>query len=121
LLARAKGLSGVRIFKNHILKNALIPIVTTIGMQFGALLTGAIITETVFSWQGIGILLIESVGRRDYPMIQGLIVFITFVYLIIHFLVDLSYFALDPKSRQWLHRFDRFNDMKDRNNEITEI
>ncbi|MFC2155462.1 ABC transporter permease [Acidobacteriota bacterium] len=121
LLARAKGLSDFRIFKNHILKNALIPIVTTIGMQFGAFLTGAIITETVFSWQGIGVLLIESIGRRDYPMIQGLIVFITFIYLIIHFLVDLSYFALDPKSRHWQPRFDRFNDMKNRNNEIAGI
>lgn len=121
LLVRAKGLSGFRLFKNHILKNALIPIVTTVGMQFGALLTGAIITETVFSWQGIGVLLIESIGRRDYPMIQGLIVFITFVYLIIHFLVDLSYFALDPKSRHSLHRLDRFDDMNDRINEITGI
>jgi peptide/nickel transport system permease protein len=99
LLVRAKGLSEFKVFKNHILKNSLIPIVTTIGMQFGALLTGAIITETVFSRQGIGILLIESIGKRDYPMIQGLIVFITFVYLIVNFLVDISYFVIDPRSR----------------------
>lgn len=99
LLARAKGLSEFDIIKKHILKNALIPIVTTVGMQFGALLTGAIITETIFSWQGIGVLLIESIGRRDYPMIQGLIVFITFVFLILSFIVDLSYFALNPRSR----------------------
>ncbi len=102
LLARAKGLSALKIFQGHILKNAMIPIVTTIGMQFGALLSGAIITETIFSWQGIGLLLVESIGRRDYPLIQGLIVFITFFYLIIHFLVDLSYFVLDPKSRRSL-------------------
>lgn len=100
LLSRAKGLSGFKVFKNHILKNSLIPIVTTIGMQFGALLTGAIITETVFSWQGIGVLLIDSIGKRDYPMIQGLIVFITFVYLLINFIVDISYFVIDPKSRR---------------------
>jgi peptide/nickel transport system permease protein len=121
LLARAKGLSGFRVFKNQVLKNALILIVTTIGLQFGALLTGAIITETVFSWQGIGVLLIESIGRRDYPMIQGLIVFITFVYLVINFLVDLSYFALDPKSRRSLHRLDLHDGLNSRNNEITGI
>jgi peptide/nickel transport system permease protein len=97
LLARAKGLSEFNIFRKHILKNALIPVVTTVGMQFGALLTGAIITENVFSWQGLGVLLIESIGRRDYPMIQGLIVFITFVFLIVNFLVDLSYFVINPK------------------------
>jgi peptide/nickel transport system permease protein len=99
VLARAKGLSETGIFFNHLLKNAMIPIVTTMGLQLGALLTGAIVTETVFSWQGIGTLLITSINRRDYPMIQGLIVFITFTYLIVNFLVDLAYFALDPKIR----------------------
>ena len=97
LLARAKGLSEPKIFTRHLFRNALIPIVTTIGLQFGALLTGAIVTETVFSWQGIGILLIKSINRRDYPMVQGLIVFITFVYLIINFLVDISYPLIDPR------------------------
>lgn len=99
ILARAKGLTEWQLFKNHLLKNALIPIITTIGLQFGALLTGAIITETVFSWQGIGSLLITSIKQRDYPMVQGIIVFITFVYLTLNFLVDLSYFFIDPRIR----------------------
>jgi ABC-type dipeptide/oligopeptide/nickel transport system permease component len=77
----------------------LIPIVTTIGLQLGALLTGAIVTETIFSWEGIGLLLITSIKRRDYPMVQGLIVFITFIYLIVNLFVDLSYFIIDPKIR----------------------
>jgi len=99
LLARAKGLSETRIFFKHLLKNAMIPIVTTVGLQMGALLTGAIVTETIFSWQGIGVLLIHSINRRDYPMIQGSIVFITSIYLIINLLVDLTYFFLDPRIR----------------------
>jgi peptide/nickel transport system permease protein len=97
LLARAKGLSEMKIFFRHILKNALIPIITTMGLQFGFLLTGAIVTETIFSWQGIGVLLIQSVYRRDYPMVQGLIVFMSAVYLMVNFLVDVSYFLLDPR------------------------
>ncbi|NIM18490.1 MAG: ABC transporter permease subunit [Candidatus Aminicenantes bacterium] len=99
LLARAKGLTGFQIFKKHLLKNALIPIVTIIGLQMGALLTGAIITETIFSWHGIGSLLVTAIKQRDYPMVQGIIVFMTFVYLILSFLVDLSYFLIDPRIR----------------------
>lgn len=102
LLARAKGLSETKLFFNHVFKNSMIPVVTTAGLQLGALLTGAIVTETIFSWQGIGTLLITSVHRRDYPMLQGLIVFITFLYLFINFLVDLSYFFLDPRIRHEL-------------------
>jgi peptide/nickel transport system permease protein len=99
VLAMAKGLTGSQIFWKHLLKNAMIPIITTIGLQFGALLTGAIITEKVFSWQGIGSLLIASIKQRDYPMVQGIIVFIAFVYLTLSFLVDLSYFIIDPRTR----------------------
>ncbi len=102
VLARAKGLSETKLFFNHILKNSMIPVITTAGLQLGALLTGAIVTETIFSWQGIGTLLITSVNRRDYPMLQGLIVFITFVYLAINFFVDLSYFFFDPGTRHEL-------------------
>lgn len=102
VLARARGLSEIKLFFNHVLKNSMIPVITTAGLQLGALLTGAIVTETVFSWQGIGTLLIESVTRRDYPMLQGLIVFITFIYLSINFVVDLSYFFLDPRIRHEL-------------------
>lgn len=99
VLAMAKGLTGSQIFRKHLLKNAMIPIITTIGLQLGALLTGAIITEKVFSWQGIGSLLIVSIKQRDYPMVQGIIVFIAFVYLTLSFLVDLSYFIIDPRTR----------------------
>jgi peptide/nickel transport system permease protein len=104
VLAMAKGLTGSQIFWRHLLKNAMIPIVTTIGLQLGALLTGAIITEKVFSWQGIGSLLLVSIKQRDYPMVQGIIVFIAFVYLTLSFLVDLSYFIIDPRTRQGILR-----------------
>jgi len=100
VLAMAKGLTGSQIFWKHLLKNAMIPIVTTIGLQLGALLTGAIITEKVFSWPGLGSLLITSIKQRDYPMVQGIIAFIAFVYLTLSFLVDLSYFLIDPRTRQ---------------------
>ena len=99
VLARAKGLTEFQVFKKHLLKNALIPIVTAVGLQMGALLAGTVITETIFSWQGIGSLLVTSIRQRDYPMIQGLIVFIASVYLILSFLVDLSYFIIDPGIR----------------------
>jgi peptide/nickel transport system permease protein len=99
LLARAKGLSKSRIFFIHVLKNCLNPIITTIGLQFGALLTGTIITEVIFSWQGIGCLLINSINRRDFPMIQGLVIFITIIYLLLNLIIDLIYFFLNPKLR----------------------
>lgn len=104
LLARAKGLSHTAVFFKHLLKNILIPVVTTVGLQLGALLTGAVITETIFSWQGMGALLIQSIHRRDYPMVQGIIVFITFTYLTINLLVDLSYFFFDPRIRHELKK-----------------
>jgi peptide/nickel transport system permease protein len=104
VLAMAKGLTGNQIFRKHLLKNAMIPIATTIGLQLGALLTGAIITEKVFSWQGIGSLLIVSIKQRDYPMVQGIIVFIAFVYLTLSFIVDLSYFIIDPRTSRSFHK-----------------
>ena len=102
VLARAKGLTEFQILRIHLLKNAMVPIITTLGLQLGLLLTGAIITETIFSWQGLGSLLVTSIKQRDYPMIQGIIVFITFVYLTLSFLVDLSYFRIDPRIRHEL-------------------
>lgn len=99
LFARAKGLSEFQIFRRHVLKNSLIPIVTTMGLQLGALLTGTIITETIFSWRGIGSLLIQSINRRDYPMVQGIIIFMTLIYLLTSLLVDVLYFFLDPRIR----------------------
>ncbi len=84
----------------HILKNAMIPIITVLALQFGALLTGTIITETVFSIQGIGTLLIESIKARDYPVVQGLIIFISSVYITTNLIADLLYMVFDPRIRK---------------------
>ncbi len=97
LLARAKGLTPARIFRRHILRNALAPIVTLIGLQAGALLSGAIVVESVFSWPGIGTLLITAVRQRDFPLIQGTVLVMAVLYLLANFLVDLSYPLLDPR------------------------
>ena len=97
LLARAKGLSEAQVFRRHILKNAMIPIVTLIGLQSGALLSGAVVVESVFSWPGVGTLLITSVRQRDFPMIQGTILLMAALYLLTNMLVDLSYPLIDPR------------------------
>lgn len=97
LLARAKGLSPSRIFRRHILRNALAPIVTLIGLQAGAMLSGAIVVENVFSWPGIGTLLITAVRQRDFPVIQGTVLVMAALYLMANFLVDLSYPLIDPR------------------------
>jgi len=99
LLARAKGLSDVRIFFQHILKNALIPITIIIGLQLGALLSGTIVIENIFSWPGIGTLLITAVRQRDFPMIQGVTLFMAFFYLLLNLLIDMSYPFIDPRIR----------------------
>lgn len=104
LLAQAKGLKPFRVFYAHVCRNAAIPIVTTIGIQMSALLTGAVITETIFSWRGIGYLLIQSIRRRDYPVIQGVVILIAAVYLTLNFLVDMSYLAIDPRIRHGLKK-----------------
>jgi ABC-type dipeptide/oligopeptide/nickel transport system permease component len=100
LFASAKGLTENQILLRHVLRNAFIPIGTVIGLQFGTLLTGAIVTESVFSWQGIGVLLLTSIRRRDFPMIQGIVLLIAVVYLLVNFLVDLSYLWIDPRIRR---------------------
>jgi ABC-type dipeptide/oligopeptide/nickel transport system permease component len=97
--ARSKGLSEFNILFKHIFKNAMIPILTVAGLQFGALISGVIITENVFAWQGIGTILISAIKNRDYPLIQGLTMFILLSYLLINFFIDLSYFFIDPKIR----------------------
>ncbi len=93
------GFSQKRIWVFHILKNAMIPIITILALQFGALLTGTIITETVFSWQGIGTLLIDSIRQRDYPLIEGLIIFISFIYISSNLFADILYTFIDPRIR----------------------
>lgn len=95
--ARAKGLTGVLTIRRHVMRNALIPLVTVLGLQFGALLEGAIITETIFSWPGIGQLAVKSLNSRDYPVVQGIVLFGAFVYTIVNLLVDIAYAYLDPR------------------------
>ena len=99
LAAQARGLSRTRAVLHHAFRNSLIPIVTIIGLQFGAVLTGTIITETVFAWPGVGRLLIQAINFRDYPLIQGCILFISFTYVMMNLVTDLTYSWLDPRIR----------------------
>jgi ABC-type dipeptide/oligopeptide/nickel transport system permease component len=95
--ARAKGQRESTVIYFHALRNALLPIVTIIGLQFGTLLGGAVLTETVFSWPGIGRLLVDSIGYRDYPVIQGTVLVIAVGFVLINLLVDILYAYLDPR------------------------
>lgn len=95
--ARAKGQSERRVIYGHALRNALLPIVTVIGLQFGTLLGGAVLTETVFAWPGIGRLLVDSIGYRDYPVIQGTVFVIALGFVLTNLLVDVLYAYLDPR------------------------
>jgi ABC-type dipeptide/oligopeptide/nickel transport system permease component len=97
--ARARGISRARAVLVHAFRNSLIPVVTILGLQFGAVLTGAVITETIFSWPGIGRLLIQSIGFRDYPLVQGCILLIAVTYVAVNLLTDLAYGLLDPRIR----------------------
>jgi len=97
--ARAKGLSERTVIWKHTLRNALITIITILGLQLGALLSGSVITETVFSWPGIGSLLIQSISTRDYKLAQGVIFFFAIVYFLINLVVDLLYTWADPRIR----------------------
>lgn len=99
LSARARGVSRFRAIVRHAFRNSLIPIVTIIGLQFGAVLTGTIITETIFAWPGVGRLLIQAINFRDYPLIQGCILFISFTYVMMNLLTDITYGLLDPRIR----------------------
>lgn len=95
--ARAKGASQGRTIFHHALRNALIPVITVIGLQFGSLLTGAIITEQIFSWPGLGRLLIQSISARDYPQVQASILVIALTYILINLITDLIYAFVDPR------------------------
>jgi len=95
--ARAKGLPEWKIILKHVFRNALISIVSALGFTFVALVSGTVVTETVFSLPGIGRLVVESILRRDYPVIQGIILVIVLLYMFINLLVDLSYAFLDPR------------------------
>lgn len=97
--ARARGVSRAWAVTGHALRNSLIPLVTILGLQFGAVLTGAVITETIFAWPGIGRLLVQSIGFRDYPAVQGCILLIAVTYVGVNLLTDLLYGFLDPRIR----------------------
>ena len=97
--ARARGVSRARAVVRHAFRNSLIPIVTVLGLQVGSVLTGAVITETIFAWPGVGRLLIQSIGFRDYPLVQGCILLIAVTYVSVNLLTDLAYGLLDPRIR----------------------
>lgn len=97
--ARAKGLGETAILLRHALRNALIPVVTVVGLQAGALLGGAIITETIFALPGVGRLLVDAIFQRDFPIVQGVVLFLAVNFLLVNLLVDLTYAALDPRIR----------------------
>ena len=97
--ARAKGLRRVRVVFVHALRNALLPVVTVIGVQFGALLGGAIVTEVVFAWPGIGRLIVDSISQRDFPVVQGSILLLAAVFVLVNLVVDLSYGLINPRIR----------------------
>lgn len=97
--ARAKGLGEASVIWKHTLRNALITIITILGLQLGALLAGSVITETVFSWPGIGSLLIQAISTRDYKLVQGVVFFFALMYFVVNLLVDLLYMVVDPRIR----------------------
>lgn len=97
--ARAKGLTAMRVVGIHALRNALIPVITTIGLQVGTLLAGAILTETIFSWPGVGKWMIDAISRRDYPSVQGGLLLIAGVVMFVNLIVDLLYGLADPRIR----------------------
>ena len=95
--AWAKGLPGKLVYWKHSLKNALIPVITILGLQFGNMLAGAVVTETVFSRPGIGRLLVNGILWKDYPLVQGTILFVASTYVIVNYLVDVTYAYINPK------------------------
>jgi peptide/nickel transport system permease protein len=97
--AWSKGLRERAVVTRHVLKNALLPVVTVVGLQVGALLSGAVLTEAVFSWPGMGTYVVEAINSRDYPIVQGSILFLATIFVVINLLVDISYAWLDPRIR----------------------
>lgn len=97
--ARAKGLRGIQVVYGHALKNALLPVITVVGVQFGALLGGAIVIEVVFSWPGVGRLIVNGISQRDFPVVQGSVLMLAAVFALVNLLVDLSYSLVNPRIR----------------------
>lgn len=97
--ARARGIPERRIIWGHVLPNAILPIITLLGLSVGHLLGGAAIIETIFSWQGIGNMVVEAIRVRDYPLIQGYVIWMAIIYVTVNLIVDISYRCLDPQIR----------------------
>jgi peptide/nickel transport system permease protein len=97
--ARAKGAGGLTVIFHHALRNALLPVVTVAGLQLGALLAGAVITETIFSWPGLGRLTIQAINARDYPLAQGCVLAISLSYVAVNLVTDILYALIDPRVR----------------------
>jgi peptide/nickel transport system permease protein len=97
--ARAKGSSHVQVVIRHALPNAMLPIITLLGLQLGVLLGGAVITETVFSWPGIGKLTIDAIMKRDYPVVQACVLLISITYVVVNMVTDMVYAWIDPRIR----------------------
>jgi peptide/nickel transport system permease protein len=97
--ARAKGLSERAVLYRHAFPNALVPIITILGLQFGTLLAGTIVTESIFSWPGIGRLTVQAIQSRDYPLLQGCILVIALSYVVVNLLTDVVYSLIDPRIR----------------------
>lgn len=97
--ARAKGLSTAAVLFRHAFRNALIPIITILGLQFGTLLAGAIVTESIFAWPGVGRLTVQAISARDYPLLQGCILIISVTYVFVNLLTDFLYAVIDPRVR----------------------
>ncbi len=95
--ARAKGVSEVSVVLKHVLRNAALPLITVVGLQFGVLLTGAIITERIFDWPGLGTLILDGINNRDYPLVQGCVLVFSCTYLLVNLLTDLTYALVDPR------------------------
>jgi ABC-type dipeptide/oligopeptide/nickel transport system permease component len=97
--ARAKGLAARRVVMSHAFRNALIPLVTIVGLQFGALLGGAVITESIFAWPGLGRLTIQAIQAKDLPLVQACVLFLAMIFVLANLVVDVLYAYLDPRVR----------------------
>jgi peptide/nickel transport system permease protein len=97
--ARAKGLGEGRVMLKHALRNALVPVVTVIGTDFGSYLSGAVLTESIFGWPGVGRLTLEAILKRDLPVIEGSVLFMAVVFVFVNLAVDMSYALIDPRVR----------------------
>ena len=98
--ARAKGLAESSVMAKHVFRNALIPVVTIVGTDFGSYLSGSVLTETIFGWPGLGRYIVQAIMKRDFPVIQGSILFMAVLFVVVNLLVDVSYGLIDPRIRQ---------------------